>query len=186
MVTTTRLVLAATLALVGALAPEPSRIPAAPKAVKTSSRRSALLGGVPAAVLLGGAAVANAATSDGDNEFKLADVNKDGKLTRNEFTKWFGENTVLNEPEALPFSLSLPEVALDLTGLAGVVVAIYAGSYAYYLSARMAEAENKAAKQKARAAKDKAAKAKPPAKPAAAAPTLASAEEKPADPPAAA
>lgn len=84
MVTTTRLVLAATLALVGALAPEPSRIPAAPKAAKTSSRRSALLGGVPAAVLLGGAAVANAATSDGDNEFKLADVNKDGKLTRNE------------------------------------------------------------------------------------------------------
>ena len=83
MVTTTRLVLAATLALVGALAPEPSRIPAAPKAAKTSSRRSALLGGVPAAVLLGGAAVANAA-SDGENEFKLADVNKDGKLTRNE------------------------------------------------------------------------------------------------------
>jgi hypothetical protein len=81
---TTRLVLAATLALVGALAPEPSRLPAAPKAAKTSSRRSALLGGVPAAVLLGGAAVANAATSDGDNEFKLADVNKDGKLTRNE------------------------------------------------------------------------------------------------------
>jgi hypothetical protein len=77
-------VLAATLALVGALAPEPSRLPAAPKAAKTSSRRSALLGGVPAAVLLGGAAVANAATSDGDNEFKLADVNKDGKLTRNE------------------------------------------------------------------------------------------------------
>jgi hypothetical protein len=102
------------------------------------------------------------------------------------FTKWFEDNTVLNEPEALPFSLSLPEVALDLTGLAGVVVAIYAGSYAYYLSARMAEAENKAAKQKARGAKDKAAKAKPPAKPAAAAPTLASAEEKPADPPAAA
>ena len=77
------LLLAATLALVGALAPEPSRLPAAPKAVKTSSRRSALLGGVPAAVLLGGAAVANAA-SDGENEFKLADVNKDGKLTRNE------------------------------------------------------------------------------------------------------
>ena len=179
------LLLAATLALVGALAPEPSRLPAAPKAAKTSSRRSALLGGVPAAVLLGGAAVANAA-SDGENEFKLADVNKDGKLTRNEFTKWFEDNTVLNEPEALPFSLSLPEVALDLTGLAGVVVAIYAGSYAYYLSARMAEAENKAAKQKARASKDKAAKAKPPAKPAAAAPTLASAEEKPADPPAAA
>ena len=77
------LLLASTLALVGALAPEPSRLPAAPKAAKTSSRRSALLGGVPAAVLLGGAAVANAA-SDGENEFKLADVNKDGKLTRNE------------------------------------------------------------------------------------------------------
>ena len=57
------------------------------------------------------------------------------------------------------FDLSLPEIALDLTGLAGIVVAIYGVSYAYYLQQKMEAADAKAAK-KAAADKKKAAAAK--------------------------
>ena len=69
---------AAVVALAAAassLAPEP-RI----QAPKVSSRRG-LLAGVPVAALLGGAAVVNA-KADWENEFKLADADNNGKLTR--------------------------------------------------------------------------------------------------------
>ena len=63
------------------LAPEHRRLDV-PRGAAVQSRRG-LLASVPAAVLVGGAAVANAA-SDWENEFKLADANKDKKLSPKE------------------------------------------------------------------------------------------------------
>ena len=109
----------------------------------------------------------------------LSPVVADPRSSR--FEKWYATNEMLTEQDPLPFSLSLPEVALDLTGLGGIIAAIYAGSYAYYLSARMEEAANKAAKQAARAKAAPAAKAKAKAKaapaPAAASPAADASEE---------
>ena len=62
-------------------------------------------------------------------------------------------------PRLRRFDLSLPEVALDLTGFAGIIVAVYGVSYAYYLQNKMDAAAAKDAK-KAAADKKKAAAAK--------------------------
>ena len=103
----------------------------------------------------------------------LSPVVADPRSSR--FEKWYATNEMLTEQDPLPFSLSLPEVALDLTGLGGIIAAVYAGSYAYYLSARMEEAANKAAKQAAKAKAKAKAKAAP--APAAASPAADAAEE---------
>ncbi|KAJ1448099.1 hypothetical protein M885DRAFT_540357 [Pelagophyceae sp. CCMP2097] len=101
------------------------------------------------------------AATAADNEFTLADINRNGKLTRDEFRAWFDQNDVLTAPppadEGFFQSLTLPEVALDLTGLLGIVVAVYAASYAFFLSQQVDELELMSAKAKV--------KAKPGAKP---------------------
>merc|ERR1719258_481471 len=66
---------------------------------------------------------------------------------------------LLSKKDLFSLDLSLPEIALDLTGLAGIIVAIYGVSYAYYLQQKMEAADAKAAK-KAAADKKKAAAAK--------------------------
>lgn len=50
---------------------------------------------------------------------------------------------------------NLPIIAIDLTGLAVVIVAIYAVSYAYYLNLQIEGAEAMEAAKKKRAAKAK-------------------------------
>ena len=91
--------------------------------------RRGLLAAAPALAL--GAARAAAAATASENEFRLADTTRDGKLTIGEFTTWYEGNDLLSKKDLFSFDLSLPEIALDLTGLAGIVVAIYGVSYAY-------------------------------------------------------
>ena len=119
--------------------------------------RRGLLAAAPA-LALGVSRAASAATAI-ENEFRLADTTRDGKLTIGEFTTWYEGNDLLSKKDLFSFDLSLPEIALDLTGLAGIVVAIYGVSYAYYLQQKMEAADAKAAK-KAAADKKKAAAAK--------------------------
>ena len=107
--------------------------------------------------LLAGAATAASAATAQENEFKLADRNRDGKLTKDEFGTWFEGNDLLNKKDLFSFDLSLPEIALDLTGLAGVVVGIYGVSYAYYLQQKTEAADAKVAKKAAAAKKKEAA-----------------------------
>jgi len=115
-----------------------------------------LLAAAPA-LALGVAQTASAATAVDD--FKLADRNRDGKVTKDEFATWYEGNDLLSKKDLFSLDLSLPEIALDLTGLAGIVVAIYGVSYAYYIQQKMEAADAKAAKKvaadKKKAAADK-------------------------------
>ena len=129
----------------------------APPPAPAKLARRGLLAAAPA-LALGAARAASAATAI-ENEFRLADTTRDGKLTIGEFTTWYEGNDLLSKKDLFSFDLSLPEIALDLTGLAGIVVAIYGVSYAYYLQQKMEAADAKAAK-KAAADKKKAAAAK--------------------------
>merc|ERR1719231_480475 len=140
--------------------PEASR--AAPPKPAAVARRG-LLAAAPALALLGGAQSARAAAA-WENEFKLADADRNGKLSKGEFEEWYLGNELLTQKDLFSFDLSLPEIALDFTGVAGIVVAIYGVSYAYYLQNKMDAADAKAAKKaaadkKAAAAKAAAAKA---------------------------
>ena len=119
--------------------------------------RRGLLAAAPA-LALGVSRAASAATAV-ENEFRLADTSRDGKLTLGEFTTWYEGNDLLSKKDLFSLDLSLPEIALDLTGLAGIIVAIYGVSYAYYLQQKMEAADAKAAKKEA-AEKKKAAAAK--------------------------
>ena len=136
------------------------KLPAGAPAAAASRRR--LLAGAPAvaaAALVGGA---GAAVAGAEADFKAADANRNGRLSRDEFERWYAGDARLTRQPPGP-TLSLPEIALDVTGVSGIVAAIYAGSYAYYLTRQMAEKDAKAAKQKARDAQVKkadAAKAK--------------------------
>ena len=131
---------------------------AAPPSAKLASSKLARRGFLAAAPLLalGVAQKASAATAQ-ENEFKLADQNRDGKLTKDEFGTWFEGNDLLNKKDLFSFDLSLPEIALDLTGLAGGVVGIYGVSYAYYLQQKTEAADAKVAKKAAAAKKKEAA-----------------------------
>ena len=129
----------------------------APPPAPAKLARRGLLAAAPA-LALGVTQTASAATAI-ENEFRLADTTRDGKLTIGEFTTWYEGNDLLSKKDLFSFDLSLPEIALDLTGLAGIVVAIYGVSYAYYLQQKMEAADAKAAK-KAAADKKKAAAAK--------------------------
>ena len=147
------------------------KLPAAAPAAPASRRR--LLAGAPAvaaAALVGGA---GAAVAGVEADFKAADADRNGRLSRGEFERWYAGDARLTRRAPVPGpSLSLPEIALDVTGVSGIIAAIYAGSYAYYLTRQMAEKDAKAAKQKARDAQVKkadAAKAKAEAAAAAAA-----------------
>ena len=119
----------------------------APPPAPAKLARRGLLAAAPA-LALGAARAASAATAI-ENEFRLADTTRDGKLTIGEFTTWYEGNDLLSKKDLFSFDLSLPEIALDLTGLAGIVVAIYGVSYAYYLQQKMEAADAKAAKKAA-------------------------------------
>ena len=129
----------------------------APPPAPAKLARRGLLAAAPA-LALGVSRAASAATAI-ENEFRLADTTRDGKLTIGEFTTWYEGNDLLSKKDLFSFDLSLPEIALDLTGLAGIIVAIYGVSYAYYLQQKMEAADAKAAKKEA-AEKKKAAAAK--------------------------
>jgi len=129
---------------------------AAPRAAP--STRRGLLAGVPAAAaLFGGAAAAVAGV---ESDFAKADANKNRQISRDEFERWYaGDGRLTRQAPPDPFafpSLSIGEIALDLTGVSGIVAAIYAGSYAYYLTRQMAEKDAKVAKQAKREATVKA------------------------------
>ena len=132
------------------------RVPEA-RAPPAKLARRGLLAAAPA-LALGVSRAASAATAV-ENEFRLADTSRDGKLTLGEFTTWYEGNDLLSKKDLFSLDLSLPEIALDLTGLAGIIVAIYGVSYAYYLQQKMEAADAKAAKKEA-AEKKKAAAAK--------------------------
>jgi len=129
-------------------------------AAAVTTRRHAL--GAPAAALA--TLLVNTGTATAapvDDEFRLADADKNGRLSKTEFATWFKGNELLTPPSG-PFSgtldgIPLPTIALDVTGLAGVIVAVYALSYAYYVSQQLADAEASAAKAAARKAKQAAA-----------------------------
>lgn len=88
------------------------------------------------------------------NEFSLADLDRNGKLTKAEFDTWYKGNELLTGSDSGALdSLSLPEIAFDLTGLLGFLVGIYAVSYAYYISVQAAAAEATAKKKEARLSK---------------------------------
>ena len=129
----------------------------APPPAPAKLARRGLLAAAPA-LALGVSRAASAATAV-ENEFRLADTSRDGKLTLGEFTTWYEGNDLLSKKDLFSLDLSLPEIALDLTGLAGIIVAIYGVSYAYYLQQKMEAADAKAAKKEA-AEKKKAAAAK--------------------------
>ena len=133
------------------------RVPESRAPAPAKLARRGLLAAAPA-LALGVSRAASAATAV-ENEFRLADTSRDGKLTLGEFTTWYEGNDLLSKKDLFSLDLSLPEIALDLTGLAGIIVAIYGVSYAYYLQQKMEAADAKAAKKEA-AEKKKAAAAK--------------------------
>ena len=93
------------------------RVPEARAPPPAKLARRGLLAAAPA-LALGAARAASAATAI-ENEFRLADTTRDGKLTIGEFTTWYEGNDLLSKKDLFSFDLSLPEIALDLTGLAG-------------------------------------------------------------------
>lgn len=120
-------------------------------ATTTSRQTRRQIGGLVSAGLASLASTAMAAPLD--DEFLLADTDKNGKLSKSEFALWYRGNELLNEPVGLSLP-SLPVIALDFTAIAGAVVGIYAVSYAYYTQQILAE-ERASAEKKAKAAAKK-------------------------------
>lgn len=77
-------------------------------------RRSALVSGLSPLAL--GPIAAVAANNDTiTNEFRIADVDGNGKLSKSEFEMWYKGNELLTAPPNL--GISLPEIVFDVTGL---------------------------------------------------------------------
>lgn len=82
-------------------------------------RRSALVSGL-SSLALGPIAAVAAQNDTITYEFRLADVDGNGKLTKSEFELWYNGNELLTSPPN--FGISLPEIVFDVTGLVRYVL----------------------------------------------------------------
>ncbi|KAJ8601974.1 hypothetical protein CTAYLR_008806 [Chrysophaeum taylorii] len=89
-----------------------------------------------------------------EDEFRVADLDRNGRLSKSEFTTWYKGNDLLSDQG---LGISFPEIAFDVTGLVGFIVGVYATSYAYYISQQATAEKETAEKQLARAKKQQAA-----------------------------
>lgn len=86
-------------------------------------RRGALATGL-SSLALGPIAAVAAKNDTITNEFRIADVDGNGKLSKAEFEMWYNGNELLTAPPN--FGISLPEIVFDVTGLVSLCSGILA------------------------------------------------------------